>query len=155
MALDPRCPAAEDGFPDCNTDGSGVCLWCDYASCAACGAPVAAIEARRLHWVPGECAPGILCQRCLDVEGAHHQNDDDCTGHVDADGDCAVCHVSGGEPCPTCGGERYHRSGCADSDAVPEAVEEEETSAQTVRAAYEAIGDAGLGDVRATRKAAA
>jgi hypothetical protein len=41
-----------------------------------------------------------------------------------------------------------------DSDGVCEAVDEEETSAQTVRAEYEPIGDEGLGDVRANRRAA-
>ena len=42
-----------------------------------------------------------------------------------------------------------------DSDGVPEAVDAEESGAQTVRAAYVPIGPAGLGDVRASRKAAA
>ncbi len=43
---------------------------------------------------------------------------------------------------------------CAACRGVVEAVDAEESGAQTVRAVYEPIGRAGLGDVRAERKAA-
>jgi len=118
--LDPRCPAGEDGFPDCNVDGSGVCLWCDYASCTACGAPVAAIEAKRLHWVPGECAPGILCLGCT------AEPDVDAYGNVLVEDD-------GSDDPPGLG--PYESE-----DAVPVAIKDEETGEQTVRIQDEPTG---------------
>jgi hypothetical protein len=38
-----------------------------------------------------------------------HQHDDDCTVR---DGECIVCGVYHGGPCPACGGRGYHREGC-------------------------------------------
>jgi len=32
---------------------------------------------------------------------------------LDEHGDCYVCGAVGGDPCPDCGGERYHEPGCA------------------------------------------
>ncbi len=51
--------------------------------------------------------------------------------------------------CPTCLAEIK-----GDTGGVPVEVPEEESGAQTVRAVYEPIGRAGLGEVRAERKAA-
>lgn len=44
---------------------------------------------------------------------AAHRQDADCVGWIDGATDtCTVCHVVGGEPCATCGGERYHDDAC-------------------------------------------
>ena len=46
---------------------------------------------------------------------AQHVCDDDCVmdGQLRADGVCGVCGADGSEPCPDCGGVRYHADGCA------------------------------------------
>lgn len=62
---DTRCFVADD-YVSCRIDSSGVCLWCDLATCDACGAPVLAADAHRVHWVPSDCAPGLLCVDCLE-----------------------------------------------------------------------------------------
>ena len=44
-----------------------------------------------------------------------HSSDPDCAGHVDPEtGECSVCHVLHGDPCPSCGGRGYHAGDCPD-----------------------------------------
>jgi hypothetical protein len=43
-----------------------------------------------------------------------HECDADCAPFIDADGQCSVCGVSSGDPCPECGGTSFHKSGCSE-----------------------------------------
>lgn len=56
------------------------------------------------------------CEECADrtENGYTHRRDEDCT--PDENGICTVCRVGGGDPCHTCGGIRFHRDQCSQSD---------------------------------------
>lgn len=48
---------------------------------------------------------------------AMHEQDEDCAGHIDADGQCTVCGVSHTWECEFCGGRGFHDEG-ADCPAI-------------------------------------
>ena len=109
----------------------GSCRFCGWFECAmGCGTMVEDERERCAECHPLACP----CEDCVAFESLPdaHTKDEHCAGHVNADGDCAVCGVTGGEMCSRCNGVRFHRDTCADSDGVPEVVSEEDTSAQTV-----------------------
>lgn len=46
---------------------------------------------------------------------ASHRLDSDCLGHIDElTGDCLICGAVSGDPCPECGGLRYHEVMCSE-----------------------------------------
>lgn len=48
------------------------------------------------------------------ISAKKHSKDADCLPHLDAKGDCKVCHVYRGDiACQHCGGRSFHVKGCA------------------------------------------
>jgi len=63
---------------------------------------------------PGRCDCRRRCGACLGdgAMEAEHLSDEDCAGHIDADGQCSVCGVDHSGECGACGGRGFHRGGC-------------------------------------------
>ena len=85
-----------------------------YLPCDCCG---------RVDAVPLNVVSGI-CEPCHEAhKSGFHQQDEHCVfaEGVEAEtGHCGICGVSGsgGVKCEACGGERFHRPGCPESDAT-------------------------------------